>query len=552
MKNSNLLIAAVVLVVISLIIVIQRDDNSQGAAAAEKKTISTIEKVSKIDTITLETAEDLITLKKSGNIWTVNEKNDFPAENEKVETLFQKLIDTKIMEKVSSNPERFSRMGLEMPAENQKPGPEQILMALSSDQGSKTQRWILGKGRTAQTQNSPYGGGEEGQYVRRTDSNDAHLIASKIWIDKKLSAWIKKKIFGIEKNEIKKLDFQFADNQNNFEISRELTSEALALKDIEEGKQLKKSSLDGITNFFQNVTIDDVVPVGETIEKDGMQEVITVSADTFDGITYTMRLGSKKVTVPGSGEFFLASIAAEYSGTDSDKAEEVKVISEMGAKWVFAFREWRLNSVKSKKSDLLEDKPKPVIEEPAVPAVNNTDKAKLLEKEGQVPEDFLKAGDAAAAEALKAATPEAGTPSSEASASETTAPDASTSETAAPDSPASDASLESEPKKIENFGASHILVAYTDAQRSTAKRTKDEALKIAEDLLEQIKKGKDLGELAAKHSDCSSASKKGDLGIFSKGAMTKPFEDALIKLETGEISEIVETEFGYHIIKRTK
>lgn len=67
----------------------------------------------------------------------------------------------------------------------------------------------------------------------------------------------------------------------------------------------------------------------------------------------------------------------------------------------------------------------------------------------------------------------------------------------------------------------------------------------------QIKSGEtSLGDLAASESDCSSASKKGDLGFFGKGAMQKEFEDAAFALQPGEISGVVETASGVHLIQR--
>ena len=70
------------------------------------------------------------------------------------------------------------------------------------------------------------------------------------------------------------------------------------------------------------------------------------------------------------------------------------------------------------------------------------------------------------------------------------------------------------------------------------------------ELLEEIKKGKKFGAVAKKASTCPSGKKDGDLGYFTKGQMVKEFENVAFKLQIGEISEPVKTEFGYHIIKR--
>ena len=77
------------------------------------------------------------------------------------------------------------------------------------------------------------------------------------------------------------------------------------------------------------------------------------------------------------------------------------------------------------------------------------------------------------------------------------------------------------------------------------KKAKIEAIK------KQLAEGGDFVELAKENSDCPSGKKGGDLGEFTRGQMVKPFEDAAFSQEIGKVGDIVETQFGYHLIKVT-
>ncbi len=97
----------------------------------------------------------------------------------------------------------------------------------------------------------------------------------------------------------------------------------------------------------------------------------------------------------------------------------------------------------------------------------------------------------------------------------------------------------------EQRHASHILIS-----RGTTDKDKAAAKAKAEDILAQLRKSpKSFETLAMKYSQDPSGAKGGDLGIFGRGAMVKPFEDAVFGMKVGQISDLVESEFGYHIIR---
>lgn len=99
--------------------------------------------------------------------------------------------------------------------------------------------------------------------------------------------------------------------------------------------------------------------------------------------------------------------------------------------------------------------------------------------------------------------------------------------------------------------ASHILLMYQGSARSSASRSKDEAKTLIEQIKSELDGGADFADLAGQHSDCPSRQRGGDLGEFGRGQMVAPFEQSAFGMPIGETSGIVETDFGYHIIRRT-
>jgi len=81
-----------------------------------------------------------------------------------------------------------------------------------------------------------------------------------------------------------------------------------------------------------------------------------------------------------------------------------------------------------------------------------------------------------------------------------------------------------------------------------SKETEEELKREIYEIKDKLNKGADFAKLAKEYSDCPSAPNGGDLGWVERGMMVKPFEDAAYKLEVGEISDLVETQFGYHLI----
>lgn len=101
-------------------------------------------------------------------------------------------------------------------------------------------------------------------------------------------------------------------------------------------------------------------------------------------------------------------------------------------------------------------------------------------------------------------------------------------------------------RRPERVRAQHILMK---TEQGDSAEKKAQARKKLKDLHKRILAGEDFGTLAKANSQGPSGARGGDLGYFTRGRMVKPFEEVAFKLAPNEVSDIVETQFGYHLIK---
>ncbi|MGK4001818.1 peptidylprolyl isomerase [Sorangium sp. So ce1036] len=112
--------------------------------------------------------------------------------------------------------------------------------------------------------------------------------------------------------------------------------------------------------------------------------------------------------------------------------------------------------------------------------------------------------------------------------------------------------IASQPKEI---GAKHLLVMHDGSKSKPegVRRTREEARARAQEALLKVRGGAGFEQVVAEYSDEPGAAERGgDLGVFERGVMVKSFSDVAFALKVGEVSEVVETPFGFHIIKRTE
>ena len=119
--------------------------------------------------------------------------------------------------------------------------------------------------------------------------------------------------------------------------------------------------------------------------------------------------------------------------------------------------------------------------------------------------------------------------------------------------PTDPASADPAKQVSEEISAQHLLVMYQGAKSAARaiKRSKEEARIRAGEALDAIKRGQDFDKVVSAYTDePGGAARRGSLGRFSRDKMVKAFADAAFALKVGEISSVVESPFGFHVIRR--
>ena len=117
------------------------------------------------------------------------------------------------------------------------------------------------------------------------------------------------------------------------------------------------------------------------------------------------------------------------------------------------------------------------------------------------------------------------------------------------------AKREKKPNEPQKITAKHVLVKYAGAKKADAsvKRTREEACLRAMEARDKVRGGEDFGKVVAAYSEePGAATREGSVGGFERGMMAPPFEDAAFELDVNQLSDVVETDFGFHVILRTQ
>jgi hypothetical protein len=506
MDKKNLILIGIVVLMAGLFYASKNKSHSynQSESKAGVKLVDT--KKSTIESIRITKNKISLNLIQKNNVWVVKEKDSFPAEPKKIAELVNRLRELKgdTFYTSTSDPLKLSNFHLVDPNDKKLDELGAAIdvsgtkAELIDEKGNVIASVIFGKTKDSREDNErSYAPIKQSIFARKSDSNDIYLCNNFVSIDNAPSNWLNKDLLDIKKNKIKSIEIK-KNEKELISVTRSKPSDKLNLVGLKESLKPNPVLIDTVGRAAESLMLESLLTDDEA--KD-LKFVDKFTIRDFEGLVYEFNFTEPLQNHSNHNCLhIIASIDEAYINDSSKKDDEkkdgiTKLSLEQAKTQAKEFNakneKWHYllaNWVTKRFMKDLEELTEPI-------KVETSPQPDAISKDG----------------------------------------------------------VKTEEVNQEKITCSHILIAFKEAKNSKATRTKEEAKTLAEKLLKEcLAEGSDFAKIAKENSDDSSKADGGNLGEFGKGDMVKPFESAAYSLKVDGISTVVESEFGFHIIKRTK
>lgn len=378
-----LLLLAVVLLALGLYVNRSRSRGWQGGA--DSAMLLPGLKVTDIARFVLRNAGGTTTIEFADGLWRVGERNGYPAKYERLATFLEELRDQTATQTVAVGESQYGRLKLNEPGQDD----AGTLLTLYNRDGGEIAAVVFGREHVRKdTGANPMASGDYpvGRYLRLRGGKEVFLVAQTFaQIDEGAGRWLDDQFFRI--GDIREASLA-RDGETLWTASREDKSADLQLQgEMPEGKEADSSKLGSIKNAFSWARFHDVLGPGADPETTGLAQPSTFLAREFDGIVYTVAIGSKtedgkyhlavqaayqgpEARPPGEGEKpeDKEKLDQEFEKTLGEARKKVADLNALTQGWVYLVDSWAVDAVVKTRDELLKDKPKPAAEPTVEPA----------------------------------------------------------------------------------------------------------------------------------------------------------------------------------------
>lgn len=366
-----LLVLVVVLGAVGLLLSRREGEKWKSSGSAGQKLLGEFQ-VNDITRIQIMHGTNELNLVKKDDSWRVRERNDYPANYGEISDVLLKLRDLKIVQTEQVGPSQLPRLELTTGH-----GTNAGTLVEFKDSADKAMRsLLLGKTQTrASKQPSQFGGEENfpvGRWVKVGDAKDVALISEPLAnLEPKPEQWLNKDFFKVER--IRSIEVNFPQATNSWKLTRETEAAEWKLSGIKTNEQIDAGKVSSVSNPLSSPAFNDVVVSISTPESTGLDKPTVATLETFDGFTYTIKIGKKsddnyffmmnvnailpKERAPGKDEKPEDKAKLDKEFQDKQKQLEEKLKKERQfEKWTYLVSNWTIEPLLKERSQLFVEK----------------------------------------------------------------------------------------------------------------------------------------------------------------------------------------------------
>jgi len=330
--------------------------------------------VNDVARITLKQHTGEVNLVKT-DIWAVKERAGYPANTADIIEFARKLWDLKSAQSQRIGESQLGRLQLLSPEKGDTNSG--TLVTLKGKDGKLIKSVLFGKQSMRESGGGQFGGGgwPNGRWLYLPDKPGTAYLVSEAFneVEPKPERWINKDFFKVEK--LKSVSVTYTNATNSWKLVRETENGVMTLADAKPGEQLDAGKSSPIGNALSFPSFVDVAPADAKPEETGMDHPAVAKLDTFDGFSYTVKIGRKgtndencyfvmdvtadfpKERVPGKDEKpeDKEKLDKEFKDKISKFEEKLKSEKTFG-KWTYLVSKWTVDPLLKERKDLLTEK----------------------------------------------------------------------------------------------------------------------------------------------------------------------------------------------------
>ncbi len=330
--------------------------------------------INDVAAISITQGTNELNLVKVDDVWRVRERSNYAADFSKISGFLVRAADLKVLETEQVDATDLPRMQLAAPGSAAGAG---VLLTIKDKDGKAIKTLTLGKSHFQKpAQNSQLGDESfpDGRYVLSGgDTQDVLLVADPFSeAEPKPETWLSKDFFKVERP--KTISLAYPDATNSWKISRDNETGDWKVAGLKPGQTENTTNLPSVTSPFVAPSFDDVMAPATKPEASGLDKPATMTVDTFDDFTYTMKIGKKsddhypitmnvvanfpKERIPAKDEKPEDKIKADKAWADRQKQLDASLKQAQAYQnWIYLVPGWSVDALLKTRNDLIMEKP---------------------------------------------------------------------------------------------------------------------------------------------------------------------------------------------------